>query len=186
MIEGINPQTILPKEVIQIGNQTVIPTPVQGDVDMFKTVLQQAEISKSGDLKIGSANPSETSILQKLNALDNSYRIQLDQKQQVSNLLSAATNKDADNFKIRTLDNSIGSDNFKIRTTADFPGTDSNSSPANLLANMKESMQANLERMRAINDKIVNIQTWSANHSVFMAVLKQTSDGFKTLFRSSG
>lgn len=183
MIEGINAQTILPKEVIA-GNQTVIPTPNQGDVDMFKSVLQQAEISKSGDLKIGSTNPSEASIIQKLNALDNSYRIQLDQKQQISNLLSTATNKDADNFKIRTTDNSVGADSFKIRTTADL--ADADTSPTNFLANMKESMQANLERVREINDRIVNIQTWSANHSVFMAVLKQTSDGFKTLFRSSG
>jgi hypothetical protein len=171
MIEGISAQTILPKEVLPTGNQTVIPTPAQGDVDTFKSILQQAEISKSGDLKIGSANPSEASVIQKLTALDNGYRATLEQKQQISNLLMTPANQEGNSFK--------------IRTTADL--VDTTSSPENaLLTRMKENMQTNLEKIQAINDRIVNIQTWSANHSIFMAVMKQTSDGFKTLFRSSG
>lgn len=168
MIEGIAAQTVTDLKLQNPLPQTVLPTPTKTDVTAFNTILQQAEVSKTSDLKLNAqVNHDVSNVLQKIGQTDAAYRQMLNQKQELNTTFSPQQDK-GDQFKIRTVDD--------INVNPDKNMTDQ----------VKERFNNHLEQMRFVNDKFANIMSWSTNMSVFSSSLRSASEGFKTLFRSSG
>lgn len=168
MIEGIAAQVVTPQQPVQIP-QTVLPAPSKTDTSAFNNILQQADVSKLGDLKVDTKNINND-ISKALNAVTNSdtaYRQMLDQRQSLGQILSPPQDK-MEQFKIRTVDD--------LNDGKDKP----------LIDQFKESFRSNLDKTQQVHERIANVVAWSTNMTIFSSTMKSASDGFKTLFRSSG
>jgi len=91
----------------------------------------------------------------------------LDKRQSLGQIMSPPQDK-ADQFKIRTVDDlNDGKDKAMIDQ-------------------FKDSFKSNLDKTHQVHERIANVVAWSTNMTIFSSTLKSASDGFKTLFRSSG
>ncbi|HHC74210.1 MAG TPA: hypothetical protein ENK78_03965 [Thiothrix sp.] len=175
MIEGIQPPILsLTTQPLQ-QNNVQLPNAAPADIKQFNTILEEAKSGSRDDLKIqttNTANNDSHSIIEKVVNADEAYRTMLAQKQELQISLEPTPPEE----RIEP---------FKIRTVDDI--SDPNNNPfQEVLDKTKATFDKHLEQMRFVNDKIGNILAWSTNMTIFSSGLKSTSDGFKTLFRSSG
>lgn len=174
MIEGVQPPILSLTTPPLQQNNVQLPSAAPADITQFNSILQEAKSGSRDDLKIQTANTvnnDSRSIIEKVVNADEAYRTMLNQKQELQISLQPTSEEQVEPFKIRTVDD--------ISDPSKNPFQE-------VLDKTKATFDKHLDQMRFVNEKIGNIMAWSTNMTIFSSGLKSTSDGFKTLFRSSG
>lgn len=195
MIETIASTAITLPNINNVGSTPIkLQAANPEDVSNFNSILSQAKSSDMNAISVNLSNSTgnslngvENSLVDKFINMNKSYSTRKENIAAIKDIISSGSSPKTTETPTIATSSDIRrfSSEAQIRTNLE-PENKALSTIENAQNKLVEAVQESSKKSALINDRLFQVAAWGANMAIFSAGLKSMSDGFKTLFRSSG